>query len=76
MAIACLRLVTFFPDRPLRRVPAFLSRMTFSTLALAALLYLVAITAPGVVDVAKLGWTLMQRLAAGFATGCGLIPTP
>jgi hypothetical protein len=31
IAIACLRLVTRFPDRPLRRVPRFRSRMTFST---------------------------------------------
>src|SRR5688572_29292726 len=31
MAIACLRLVTFLPDRPLRSVPRFRSRITFST---------------------------------------------
>jgi hypothetical protein len=42
MAMACFRLVTFFPDRPLRKVPALRSCITFSTLAEAALLYLVA----------------------------------
>ena len=46
MAIACLRLVTFLPDRPLRSVPAFRSCMAFSTLALLALLYFVAIILP------------------------------
>jgi hypothetical protein len=32
IAIACLRLVTFLPDRPLRRVPRLRSRIVFSTL--------------------------------------------
>jgi hypothetical protein len=31
MAIACLRLVTFLPDTPLRNVPCFSSCMTRST---------------------------------------------
>jgi hypothetical protein len=31
MATACLRLVTFFPDRPLRSVPWFISCMARST---------------------------------------------
>src|SRR5678815_694081 len=31
IAIACLRLVTFFPLRPLFNVPCFLSCMAFST---------------------------------------------
>jgi hypothetical protein len=31
MAIACLRLVTFFLDLPLLSVPRFLSRMAFPT---------------------------------------------
>ena len=31
IAIACLRLVTFFPLRPLFSVPLFFSRITFST---------------------------------------------
>jgi hypothetical protein len=31
IAIACLRLVTFLPERPLRNVPRLRSRMTFST---------------------------------------------
>jgi hypothetical protein len=31
IAMACLRLVTFFPDRPLLSVPRFRSRITFST---------------------------------------------
>ena len=43
MAIACLRLVTFFPELPLRSVPAFRSRMAFSTLSWLALLYFRAI---------------------------------
>jgi hypothetical protein len=32
IAIACLRLVTFLPDRPLRKVPRLRSRIVFSTL--------------------------------------------
>jgi hypothetical protein len=31
MAIACLRLVTFLPERPDRRVPRFRSRIVRST---------------------------------------------
>jgi len=31
IAIACFRLVTFLPDRPLLSVPFFFSRITFST---------------------------------------------
>jgi hypothetical protein len=41
--MACLRLVTFFPEVPLRRVPAFRSCMTFSTFFWLALLYFRAI---------------------------------
>jgi hypothetical protein len=37
--MACLRLVTFFPLRPLFSVPAFFSRMTRSTLRPAFGLY-------------------------------------
>lgn len=40
MAIACLRLVTFLPERPLRNVPRLRSFMARSTLAPAALPYL------------------------------------
>jgi hypothetical protein len=40
IAIACLRLVTFFPERPLRNVPCLRSSITFLTLRPAALLYL------------------------------------
>jgi hypothetical protein len=40
IAIACLRLVTFLPERPLRNVPRLRSRMTFSTFFDAFLLYL------------------------------------
>jgi len=40
MAIACLRLVTFLPERPLLSVPRFLSCMAFSTFADALLPYL------------------------------------
>src|SRR5688572_181324 len=39
MAIACFRLLTFFPDPPLRSVPRFRSRITFSTFADAFLAY-------------------------------------
>jgi hypothetical protein len=48
MAIACLRLLTFLPERPLRRVPRFLSRIALRTLWLAALLYLRATLNPHV----------------------------
>jgi hypothetical protein len=40
IAIACLRLVTFLPEPPLRRVPRFFSFITFATLRPADLLYL------------------------------------
>ena len=46
IAIACLRLVTFLPERPLRNVPRLRSRMTFSTFFDAFLLYLRAMSAP------------------------------
>jgi len=39
MAIACFRLVTFFPLRPLRSVPRLLSRITRATFLLAFGLY-------------------------------------
>ena len=39
MATACLRLVTFLPDRPLRNVPDFISFMVLSTFLPLALLY-------------------------------------
>jgi alpha-glucosidase len=39
IAIACLRLVTFLPEPPLRRVPFFFSRITFFTLSCAFLEY-------------------------------------
>ena len=37
--MACLRLVTFLPDLPLRNVPRFRSRITFATFRDADLLY-------------------------------------
>jgi hypothetical protein len=40
IAIACLRLVTFLPERPLLRVPRFRLRMELSTFRDAFLLYL------------------------------------
>ena len=46
IAIACLRLVTFLPERPLRSVPRLRSRMTFATFFAAALPYLLAMCAP------------------------------
>lgn len=39
MAMACLRLVTFLPELPLRNVPRFRSRITFATFRDADLLY-------------------------------------
>jgi hypothetical protein len=45
MAIACFRLFTFFPERPLFRVPFFRSRIAFATFSEAFLPYL-AITEP------------------------------
>src|SRR5262245_29479822 len=46
IAIACLRLVTFRPERPLRSVPRLRSRMTFSTFFDAFLLYFLAMSTP------------------------------
>jgi len=46
IAIACLRLVTFRPERPLRSVPRLRSRMTFSTFFDAFLLYFLAMRPP------------------------------
>ena len=43
MAMACLRLVTFLPEPPLRSVPAFLSCIVFSTLSCAFFPYRLAI---------------------------------
>jgi hypothetical protein len=40
IAIACLRLVTFLPDRPLFRVPLFRSRIALPTFSDAFLPYL------------------------------------
>ena len=40
MAIACLRLVTFLPERPLRSLPRFISCIDFSTLVCAFFPYL------------------------------------
>jgi hypothetical protein len=46
IAIACLRLLTFRPERPLRSVPRLRSRMTFSTFFDAFLLYFRAMGSP------------------------------
>jgi hypothetical protein len=46
MAIACLRLFTFRPERPLLSVPRFISCMARSTLRPLALLYFLAIGVP------------------------------
>jgi hypothetical protein len=46
MAIACLRLVTFFPERPLRSVPRLRSRMTCLTLRCAFFPYFLAMSTP------------------------------
>jgi hypothetical protein len=43
--MACLRLLTFFPDRPLRSSPRFISCIVFLTLRPADLLYLRAMDA-------------------------------
>jgi hypothetical protein len=43
MAIACLRLLTVLPERPLFKVPCLRSCIAFFTLALAPLLYFLAI---------------------------------
>src|SRR5205809_4198023 len=45
MAIACLRLVTFLPDRPLLSVPRLRSCIAFSTFLLADFPYFRAIAA-------------------------------
>jgi hypothetical protein len=46
IATACLRLVTFLPDRPLRSVPRLRSRMTLLIFFDAFLLYFRAMCAP------------------------------
>jgi hypothetical protein len=46
MAMACLRLVTFLPEPPLRSVPALRSCITFSTLSWAFLPYRLAMQIP------------------------------
>ncbi len=50
MAIACLRLVTFLPDRPLLSVPRFRSRITFSTFSDAFLPYFAISSSPEAVN--------------------------
>ena len=46
IAMACLRLVTFLPDRPLRNVPRLRSRIARATFFDAFLPYFLAISAP------------------------------
>jgi hypothetical protein len=46
MAMACLRLFTFLPERPLLKVPRFRSCMAFRTFADAFLLYFAIIIPP------------------------------
>jgi hypothetical protein len=50
MAIACFRLFTFFPDRPLFRVPFFRSRIAFATFSEAFFPYLAITESPRVVS--------------------------
>jgi len=50
IAIACLRLVTFFPERPLVNVPALRSCIAFFTLLCAFLPYLAMLGPPSIVD--------------------------
>jgi hypothetical protein len=47
MAIACFRLFTFLPDRPLFRVPFFRSRIAFSTFSDAFFPYFAIMTSSG-----------------------------
>ena len=59
IAIACLRLVTFLPERPLRNVPRLRSRMTFSIFFDAFLLYFLAMVLhPTTVSC---GWSSTKR---------------
>jgi hypothetical protein len=46
IAIACLRLFTFFPDRPLFSFPLFRSRIALLTFSDAFLPYLAIVAAP------------------------------
>jgi hypothetical protein len=46
IAMACLRLVTFLPERPLRSVPRLRSRMAWRTLRCAFLPYFLAMKPP------------------------------
>jgi hypothetical protein len=46
MAIACLRLLTFLPERPLFNVPLFRSRMAFPTFSDAFLPYRAMVVPP------------------------------
>jgi hypothetical protein len=46
IAMACLRLVTFLPERPLRSVPRLRSCIAFSTFFDAFLLYFLAMGSP------------------------------
>src|SRR5687768_6657350 len=51
MAMACLRLVTFLPLRPLLSVPFFLRRIALATVLLAPLLYFLAMSGSPVLAV-------------------------
>src|ERR1700761_1044481 len=66
MAMACLGLVTFLPDRPLRSVPCFISSMARSTLRPLALLYLRAIT----LSMAPVGATRVWRMPGTLLPHC------
>jgi hypothetical protein len=70
MAIACFRLFTFLPDRPLFRVPFFRSRIAFSTFSDAFLPYLAIIdllrvVSSGDVDASTVPVMVRKR---GFST--------
>ena len=56
IAMACLRLFTFFPERPLRNVPCLRSCIAFLTLRPAALLYLRAMNH---LELTRQGWWFM-----------------
>jgi hypothetical protein len=53
MAIACFRLLTFLPERPLFNVPRFRSRMAFPTFSDAFLPYRAMIVPPYVLPAAR-----------------------
>jgi hypothetical protein len=76
MAIACLRLFTFFPERPLFSLPRFISCIAFFTFLRAFLPYLAAMESPPLsVNGDAVAWRRGDdRILAALRSSHNLVP--